>query len=211
MEIFISWSGERSRKVAEALGIFLEGVIPDAKVWISSKDVPAGSDWFASLTAGLERSGYGILCLTKGNLSAPWVAFEAGAHLKSFGKSGVCPFLIDVSISHLILPFSVFHAVHSDKDGARKLVESIMAQLPEAQRRKGAWINNSISAYWPKLNKTLQQVRMEDDPPSELEQLKEQINLQATKIDSMHELIKEMLSQLRLNVFGKGLDKADEI
>ena len=40
MKIFISWSGERSQKIAELFKDWIQCVIQAAKPWISSHDVP---------------------------------------------------------------------------------------------------------------------------------------------------------------------------
>ena len=45
----------------------------------------------------LENSTFGILCVTKDNLYAPWLSFEAGALSKTMDKSFVTQFLFDIS------------------------------------------------------------------------------------------------------------------
>jgi hypothetical protein len=45
MNVFISWSGDRSNKLADALLQFFSGVFPGLKVWMSKQDIKAGSRW----------------------------------------------------------------------------------------------------------------------------------------------------------------------
>jgi hypothetical protein len=48
MNVFLSWSGEPSRKVATALANNLKSLSPGIKPWMSEK-IPLGKDWFAEL------------------------------------------------------------------------------------------------------------------------------------------------------------------
>src|SRR5258706_15628478 len=94
MEIFISWSGGRSRLVAEAFAKALPRIIQAALPWISV-DIGKGKRWSREISDRLENSRIGILCLTADNLNAPWLLFEAGAISKT-KNSRPCTFLLDV-------------------------------------------------------------------------------------------------------------------
>ena len=60
-----------------------------------------GSQWFHELGKVLDESSFGILCLTRQNLGAPWVLYEAGALGKHFGQARVVPLLIDLKMPDL--------------------------------------------------------------------------------------------------------------
>ena len=79
MKIFISWSGPRSKAMAEALKEWLPNVIQAVDPWVSSSDIDAGMRWTPALAEQLQQTQLGILCLTAENLNAPWLLFEAGA------------------------------------------------------------------------------------------------------------------------------------
>jgi hypothetical protein len=79
VKVFISWSGERSWMMAEALRGWLPLVLYYVKPWVSGKDIQAGERWSLEVGKELEESNFGILCLTKDNLDAGWMLFEAGA------------------------------------------------------------------------------------------------------------------------------------
>ncbi|CAC9976768.1 hypothetical protein [Flavobacterium panici] len=49
MKVFISWSGERSKKVAELLDDWLQCVIQAVNPWMSSKDIDRGALWFTEI------------------------------------------------------------------------------------------------------------------------------------------------------------------
>ena len=79
MNIFISWSGERSKTAALALKSLLEDVFPQAVMVFISDHINPGENWGQRLGAELEKSQFGILCMTEDNFQAPWLLFEAGA------------------------------------------------------------------------------------------------------------------------------------
>lgn len=81
-KIFISWSGENSKKIAIALKDILEKKIfasSDLDCFVSTIDIASGDDWWNKIQKELKQCKQGILCITKENIRAPWIYFEAGA------------------------------------------------------------------------------------------------------------------------------------
>ena len=66
LNLFIAWSGERSRFVAETLYDWLPKVIK-VKPWMSDYDIFSGERWFEKILKGLKTSDAGIICLTREN------------------------------------------------------------------------------------------------------------------------------------------------
>src|SRR5262249_25941930 len=83
MRVFISWSGDRSRLVAEALKEWLPAVIQTLEPWVSSVDIAKGTRSLEEIHLQLRDSEFGIICLTPENLKAEWIHFEAGAIAKA--------------------------------------------------------------------------------------------------------------------------------
>src|SRR5262245_52493556 len=79
MKVFISWSGDRSRQLAEALKWWLRAVIQRLEPWLSTEDLQKGTKWGGLLSAALETTDVGIVCVTRENCSSAWLLFEAGA------------------------------------------------------------------------------------------------------------------------------------
>src|SRR5687767_11959277 len=110
MRIFISWSGDRSLAVAQTLHRWLKDVWHRVDPWISTEDIRIGARWNPEVAQKLEEARFGILCMTKENLAAPWLIFEAGALAKTLDRSFVCPFLFDLKPSELKGPLVQFQA-----------------------------------------------------------------------------------------------------
>ena len=101
MKVFISWSGDRSHKVALVLEEWLRSVIQAVEPYVSSKDIDKGARWFSDISVELEKADFGIVCITPENQKEPWIAFEAGALAKKLNQSRVCPFVIELGKTDL--------------------------------------------------------------------------------------------------------------
>jgi len=125
MKVFISWSGDHSRKVAELLKSWLEDVFQGVEAWMSKEDISKGDIWFTNLSDELAKTDFGILSLTAENVTSPWVLFEAGALSKGLSRNRVCPLLINFDSLRLTKPLSEFNAAIPTKDDMLKLAKSI--------------------------------------------------------------------------------------
>ncbi|HEX8265309.1 MAG TPA: hypothetical protein VF596_07770 [Pyrinomonadaceae bacterium] len=59
MKIFISWSGERSHQVAQALFSWLPKVIQTIEPFLSSENIESGSRWHTEIASQLESTNFG--------------------------------------------------------------------------------------------------------------------------------------------------------
>ena len=125
MKVFLSWSGEKSHKVALVLKEWLPSVIQSLEPYVSSEDIDKGARWTTDIAKELDDSGFGILCVTKENLNAPWLTFEAGALSKKFDKSYVSPFLFDIKRSEVEGPILQFQSTIRKKEDILKLVKTL--------------------------------------------------------------------------------------
>ncbi len=153
MKIFISWSGERSKLLAEGLRSWLPGVINAAEPWLSSSDIEPGSRWGPELARQLEETKYGILCITAENLNAPWLLFEAGALSKYVKESRVVPLVLDVKPTDIQGPLAQFQAVRATEKEINKLVTKINQAVFEASEIgvNPSVIDNAFQLWWPQL------------------------------------------------------------
>ena len=131
MKIFISWHGEKSREVAEFLKKWLKQVLQHSDPWISS-DINKGARWNEDISAELEITNIGIICLNRENLKSEWIHFEAGA-LSKFTKSYVCTFLMDIKPSDIAPPLSQFQHTQFNKPDVYKMLTTINQIISEVE------------------------------------------------------------------------------
>lgn len=167
MRVFISWSGLRSRQVAEALSDWISDVIQQAKTWTSADNIGAGARWSREVDEQLSGTDFGIVCLNRENLTAPWVLFEAGALAKKVEEARLVPYLMDdMNPGDLEPPLGQFQALRWDKQGTRQLINSLNEALqnPLSDER----VERIFEDLWPRLERELQNV----DEPGELPEVK---------------------------------------
>jgi hypothetical protein len=60
-------------QIAQALHSFLRDVIQDLEPFRSSESIRKGQRWESEIGKRLAETNYGIVCLTKDNLTALWI------------------------------------------------------------------------------------------------------------------------------------------
>lgn len=158
MKIFISWSGTKSQKAAEILKQWIPCVIQSVEPYFSSADIDKGARWSTDIAKELQDASYGILCVTKENLSSAWLNFEAGALSKSIEQSKVCPFLVDLKPSDIQdSPILQFQMANASKDDVFKLFKSINTNLGEMKLSESV-LNTTFDTFWPKIEEALKDI-----------------------------------------------------
>ncbi|MBI4717010.1 MAG: toll/interleukin-1 receptor domain-containing protein [Planctomycetes bacterium] len=151
MKVFIGWSGERSRALAQALHDWIPLVLHNVEPWVSEVDIEAGERWGEVVAKELADSNFGIICVTRENVASPWVLFEAGALAKTMQGSKVIPLLLDLEIRDITGPLAQFQAKKVERKGLNEVIDSMNQaannEVPEARARE------LFDALWPKLEK----------------------------------------------------------
>jgi hypothetical protein len=132
--------------------------------WISS-GIDKGARWQSEIAERLEEAKVGIVCLTSGNLTAPWILFEAGALSKTKG-SHVCTFLLDVAPADVEPPLGQFQHTLFTKDDVMKLVQTINDAVKNCEERSLTDQNlvAVFDMFWPQLETQLNEIK---DQPEE--------------------------------------------
>ncbi|MFC1759319.1 toll/interleukin-1 receptor domain-containing protein [Planctomycetota bacterium] len=149
-KVFISWSGDLSRHLAEALREWLPSVLQFVKPYFTPADIEKGARWGSDIAGELESSDVGIICLTKDNTQKPWILFEAGALSKSLDKAKVCTVLFDLDTTDLKGPLTIFQHTKFQADEFKKLIRSINNTGGDLKLDDGV-LNDVFDMWWPKL------------------------------------------------------------
>ena len=132
LNIFISWSGDKSKRIAEELKRALEeDVFPSEGIecFVSTQDIKSGEYWYKKIKSELQTSKLGIMCITKENGKAPWLYFEAGALVGNNLK--VIPLLVDCDLNSIGgLPIQANQSIQFNvQDQFLKMLEDIQTQF----------------------------------------------------------------------------------
>ncbi|MBX3607416.1 MAG: toll/interleukin-1 receptor domain-containing protein [Piscinibacter sp.] len=163
MKIFISWSGDASKAAALALRQAIGDVFAGVEPWMSAEDIKPGQQWFGELMETLQETRFAIACLTRGNLSAPWVMFEAGAVSCHFGELKLAPLLLEGDVKELTDPMARFNGTRFDRAGVQALFESINESLGSPLKKKV--LEAALGTVWPDLEKAVGAALRLDRPP----------------------------------------------
>lgn len=148
MKVFISWSGQRSKAVAELISDWIKCVIQVSRPWISTRDIDRGAIWFSEISDQLKNTSAGIICLTQENKDKPWILFETGALAKGLSTSRVCTFLVDLQPSDLEDPLAQFNHTMPEKSSMWELVRSLNGCVAE-QGLDERILEQVFKTYWP--------------------------------------------------------------
>ncbi|TBA34793.1 TIR domain-containing protein [Rhizobium ruizarguesonis] len=188
MRLFASWSGEESKRIAELLKTWIPCVIQDAEVYVSSQDIGKGERWLASVSNNLAEIDFGIIVVTKTNLTAPWILFEAGALSKSV-KGVVAPLLCGVeNFEAAKSPLTQFQYVRPVADEMRDLMVQVnsFSAKPLDQIR----VEAAFAKWWPDFETAYQAIELEDAKPAKKE-------TDATRLQNIEEALGGVMLELR--------------
>jgi hypothetical protein len=184
MLVFLSWSGQKSKMVAEAMETWLAQVIQAAEPWISI-DIDKGLRWGPEISDRLERSKVGIICLTKDNLNARWILFESGA-LSKTKDAYVCTLLLDIKPSDVEQPLAQFQHTTTDKEDIYQLLLTINRAVQQAGEKALAEsvLRDIFETYWSRLENVFKEAATSQE-------------LRANPVRSESEMLQEILEILR--------------
>lgn len=154
MKVFLSWSGERSRKVAEALRDWLPDVINAVEPWMST-EIDKGTPSMQEIATALRDCAFGLICVTPGNKNTPWINYEAGALSKAVGDdpARVATLLVDCKFSDVTGPLAQFQGTRLELEDFKRLMRN-MDQM-SGSGREATRVDRIVDKLWPDLKKNL--------------------------------------------------------
>ena len=157
LKVFISWSGNRSRLIAEEVKAFLNRTIPEIIAWISDDNLHKGEVWSKDIINALSEHSVGLFCLTPENVNSSWMHFEAGALSKSCEDALICPLLYGLLPSDVDGPLSVYQATEFDKDDMWKLITALNDRMGRKQHDPAS-LEQKYEELWPGFQKSLEKI-----------------------------------------------------
>ncbi|HEE9760127.1 TPA: toll-Interleukin receptor [Pseudomonas putida] len=151
MKVFVSWSGQRSKAVAELISDWIKCVLQASQPWISTRDIDKDAIWFSEISDQLKDTAAGIVCLTQENKNKPWILFETGALAKGLSTNRVCTFLIDLQSSEIEDPLAQFNHTFPERTSMWGLICSLNSCL-DHNRLDERILRQVFDTYWPQFD-----------------------------------------------------------
>ena len=167
-------------------------MIQSVEPYVSSEDIDKGARWSTDIAGELHQATFGLLCVTKDNVRAPWLNFEAGALGKSVDKSRVCPVLFRIKRSEVDGPILQFQSTICEKDDVLKLLKAVNAGCAEHGIDE-ARLEKTFEVWWPSLQTELDAI-VDEVPPSTATEKR-----QMSPNEQMERVLEEVLELSRLN------------
>jgi hypothetical protein len=163
VKILLSWSGESSRALATFLREWLPRVLSGVEPWMSDKDIGPGQIWFDELMESLLGVQAGIVCVTRENVTSPWIHFEAGCLAAKFAKGLLCPYLVGMKVSDLgRSPLGSRQCVSATKEGTWQLVSGLNKLL--RRRQDDGPLSSLFDLHWPELEEVIRKQTTRSSP-----------------------------------------------
>jgi len=166
MKVFFSWSGDVSRQVADTFRSWLPSVLQSVSPYFSPDDLAKGSRWASEISKELNDANFGLLFLTRDNLNAPWLIFEAGCISKNVSDARVFPILLGLKPTDVEGPLTQFQAVEFERESIRSLIEQLNSALGHLALQPDV-LNNVWEKWWPDLEQAVSDISIVERPASE--------------------------------------------
>ena len=158
MDVFISWTGAASHKIAQVLNEYLSKILQETEPFISS-EIQSGEDWNKVIAERLKITRCGIVCVTPDNKDSPWLLFEAGALLinndGTFGR--VMTLLLDITDSSLEQPLGRFQHKVASKEGIQAIIFDINKMLDSPLGKDK--LDCTFGLMWPDIEKGINEAK----------------------------------------------------
>ncbi|MGJ1007353.1 hypothetical protein [Enterococcus gallinarum] len=165
MDLFLSWSTERSKKLASIFNKWVTKVIPQLDVYYSPDDIQPGERWSDSIKGGLKGNPMGIFFVVEENIVQPWLNFEAGAISNQVGNTNVIPLLHDIDPSRITGPLTQFQAISYNKEDLRRLINLINANITDVRKIEQLILNDIFEKWYPDFEKQYETFKQENPSP----------------------------------------------
>jgi hypothetical protein len=183
MKLFISCSGERSKKVAELLDGWIKCVLPAVDPYLSFKGSDRTALWFSNTDDLFAGAGIAVVCLTHENKNKPWILFESGALAQVLSSNRVCTVLIDLASADLEDPLALFDHTKPTKNGIAQLVRTINDSTKELALSESV-LEAVFEKYWPQFEAEFSKI-IESTPSVEVKHKRKSTDVMLDDLERM--------------------------
>lgn len=186
MKVFLSWSGQRSRALAEALRDWLPEVLQAVQPWLSPEDIPLGPHWASEIAHRLENADAGIICLTQENVHPQWLRFEAEA-LSTSLTVPLSIYALDLIPADIGGPLSPFQCAIAKKESTYRLIDSLNS-LSGKYKVSEETLKKVFEIQWPifeELLKSISEFTIEEKDPKKYKSFEAKLD---EALDLLHHL-----------------------
>ncbi len=169
MQVFLSWSGDRSKAAANAFHTWIPDVLQNVQTWMSSEDICSGAGWNEQIRRALDASNFGIIFVTRDNQESVWLMFEAGALAKHVDNTHVVPLIVDDDVTPAMLtgPLGQLQAVEANRAKILRLMRDLnyatKTPLPDTR------FERCFNTHWPSIEIKLKELPSPIGPKPELD------------------------------------------
>lgn len=175
-QIFISWSHNEERQIAELLKKLLLECF-NVQVFVSSQDISCDEDFGNAIRENLKAADYGIVCLTKRTRFEPWIMFEAGVLMGRHDFSKVSFILFDMKFEDMPAPIKTHQALLFEQEDIRKLLTTVRDRLSLLERNSVPdVINEQWSQFSEKISSLLSEIPQQTKEEAQIKILSEKVD-----------------------------------
>lgn len=156
MKVFIAWSKDQSRRLAQVLNTSLKVIIQNLETFFSEEDIEVGTRWFEIIENQLNECNTGILCLTPENKDATWLMFESGAISKQVERAKVISICFGLKTTDVSPPLSMFQNIEFNKANFYKLLMELNKNIEKPLEQK--ILEQSLDSNWNKLEEEVNKI-----------------------------------------------------
>lgn len=155
--IFLSWSGARSKWIAETFREWLPVTLQASRPWMSAKDIDKGTRGLQEIAKALESVRFGISFLTPENLNEAWILYEAGALTKNVDdKSRLYTVLLGgLQPQDVKPPLGILQHTRSTRIDVLALINSINFAISDDPLTEKQ-VETVFRPFWSRLQERLQ-------------------------------------------------------
>lgn len=167
-DVFISWTGDYGKKIAEAIKIALDQItMPDSPhaqalvTFVSSISIENGAKWRAELDTALKEASRGLILATQDVIHSDWLVHEAGA--LSTRSERLMIYLVDTPATLLPEPLQDYQYAPLNNEELAALVQKL-ATWKKAEPPSPRLLTNLYESIKQiRLNKAYQTVTADDN------------------------------------------------